>query len=1239
MTDDDLSAEQLAALDLRESVALSAGAGSGKTRVLVERYVRALDDVNGDVDRVLAVTFTDKAAAEMRGRIREKLRRRAGGSTRDLRLDEAWIGTIHSACLRLLRTTGPEEGRVFRLRLLDAEGARAEFEAAAVEVVDRAADLPRDEPTAAALRRLLRFKSRGEIRDALGELLARREVAEPWAAAALAETPAARAGRLREVVEARIRTFCLRACDARRPPAWAAAARELAVHRAAPGAKGRKSSKATELADALISFAAAVETRDPEALRTAVTAALADGVSPHRDTKKLTWPEEELRALRDSQTRFAVDLDLPKGTPTWALAGGTPPAEEVAALERAQDLARLFDAALRRVRARRAARETTDFQGLLEEADRLLAEPAVGPRFAERFKHVLVDEFQDADPLQWRLLRRLVGGDRVRRGGLLLVGDEKQAIYAFRGGDVATFRGASEEIGAATVVGVRRTLRDNYRSTPGLVAFVNAVQEVLFASPEEAPPYAAARGPMNALRRTTDDFTSSIEVLVAVREGAEDGDVDDAAAEAASDDGAASGADEIEPKAAEIEARIVAERIRRFLDEGTTVEEARRDLPPVARPARLSDMAILLRTRALLPAIEDALGAAGLPFRVFAGTGFFSRREITWLVRALRFATHPADDATALAVLRSPLAGVSDSVLVAAEAVARRRGVAHLPLFEKVAAFADDVAAGRATPPTAEDGALLVDAVRRLRRALRTARRLAADEWLATLVAESDLVLALEATDPSGASVANVDLLIDKVRAAAARGDASFEAVVAELVAASEDALRAEQAERPVSGDDVVAILTEHAAKGLEWPIVLLPGAGQSLDAAPPGIVEAPVRLGDGGAPWTHDGVRDPDEKPTLVAELTKLRRKSERHAEAARLFYVALTRARDRLVITGSTNAHGKIHSRSRLARLEEVASADRAVFGAGPGRAEFVRRVTRPGEALRSRGAAPLVPPFAPLGEGGLDRAGLRVEAPASAAWKWLVCPRRFLLEEVLGASDVSESASATSGEDGDGGRAKRVDPRVRGIVIHAGLEARFSGGDAARRAADAAFEAGLRDEEAVKELVGLAVEAAAAFEGSAPGRRAAAAPPSDVLAERPLTFASGEVRFFGRPDLVVVDAAGVLVVDFKTSAPKSERDARRRAVAAGYDAQLEIYAAALRRATGMDVAATLFFTGSAVDVTVVGGAGAAMSADDAARKWEAQAATCGGPPDRAFPMTHDAGICRKCPHLATGLCRGAT
>lgn len=529
-----------------------------------------------------------------------------------------------------------------------------------------------------------------------------------------------------------------------------------------------------------------------------------------------------------------------------------------------------------------------DFDSLILDARRLLTRPDTRTALdaiRRRYRLLIIDEFQDTDRAQWEIAEAIMGGDESApegRPGVTLVGDPKQSIYRFRGADIDVWNEARTRFSREGDV---LALSWNFRCEPRLVDYVNRVG-------------ALALG----------------ETAAGLRESAPDSVVEYQELHGARPESPAAGLEWIavdEARAGEQreeEATRVAGRLHELIGKAQVVDPDDGGL----RSCRAGDIAILARRHHDLIELEVGLRAYGIPFYNSATSGLADQQEILDLVTALRLVENPYDDLRAFAFLRSPFVGLRDEILARIAlfepsdggAGERRGGGDRPPLFERAEALlavretAD--AEGRPDPWfDAPENPLISAVERRALRAgldaMRAAQGLAnrADHagLLETLLERTGYRLHLLLRESASETLANIErflALLEEYR------HLTLSNLLALWDRWGEDDLAVPQARLFSSGDDVVTLSTVHAAKGLEWPVVVLLGTGSAL-----------TRLGQQiGRHWGDPKLgpillpKKAEQGPRAAAALERLLKQEE--AEEARLLYVAATRARDRLLVVG---------------------------------------------------------------------------------------------------------------------------------------------------------------------------------------------------------------------------------------------------------------------------------------------------------------------------------------------------
>jgi ATP-dependent helicase/nuclease subunit A len=851
--------------DLDTTFLVEAAAGSGKTTLLLGRIVQLVRTGRARLSEIAAVTFTEKAAAELRLRLRGELER-AGlhEALRDLEL--ARIGTIHAFAAALLRERPVEAGVDPGFTVADPLTARL--------LLDR--------------------------------------VWESWLPEALSDPDAAEPARQaieRGVALERLRELALGLVDQRdrlgglpdpealpEPPAALDAGARAAIARLAERARAQAKDPEDRAVRAIEDLAAwAHQTAGlPERERAeALLAAAPLPEKPERLGNQAKWRDRG--ALAECRTDLARLLERVRT------------ARAVARHNLVAGLARWAVGFVRAYQAAKARAGCLDFLDLLLRARDLLRDrPDVRREFQRAIRYLLVDEFQDTDPLQLEAVLWLADG--APPGSLFVVGDPKQSIYRFRRADIETYAAARATLAEC---GEILTIRANFRSVGALLDAVNGVFEGVMVPPPDGD-YQPAYVPLEPSPGTR---PAEGPVILALPEGIPPA---GSAAEAWAQ-----------------EAGLVAAYLAR------EVEEAGR--------FRYGDVALLFRAMTGVAAYEDALRTAGIPFRTVGGRHYYDRSEVGWTIAALAALEDPHDPVALLGALRSPFFGVTDAALAACHAAGG--AFCYLrPLPPGV------------DPAIVEAWALLGELHRE-----RNARSPAS---LVEALLTRTQVLAAYALEPQGeARVANLLKVLDTARALEATGALTFRGFVRWL--RDRGAARYEEEESAVEADDAVRLMTIHKAKGLEFPVVVVPDLGREPPWRPPLV------LADGRTGRVEVSLgRLADEALATLgwadAEAREVRRVE---AEGLRLLYVALTRAARILVLPAPARPEGRGFYQYLAPLLggppERLACADLtrpgrpARGGPGPGGREETLEAWRAARhALVARGAGPVGSPAPPAG-----------------------------------------------------------------------------------------------------------------------------------------------------------------------------------------------------------------------------------------------------------------------------------
>ena len=1122
----DTAARERIRRDLDATLVVEAAAGTGKTTELVARIVALIRGGRTTLDRILSVTFTDLAAGEMKLRLRAELetaRAGAGAAERDRftaaleRLEVAPIGTIHSFCADLLRDR-PVEARVDPL-----------FQIAAGEEQERLFDEAFDawfQGVIAAppegVRRLLRRKVRPSdtpprelLRQAGRDLSEHRDFTGAWR-----RDPFDRAAGLEQIL-ARLQEVGELARRAQRPDEWGA--QSVAEIGRWVGELRRRE---------------AVRARDGDGLEAELRELSRRRLWNWRGGGK--WFAKELEKSAVLAQRDAVKAELQ------------------VFLDRCDaDLAACLREELRPLcEAYEALKQSAgclDFLDLLLRArDLVRDDDSVRAELSQRFTHVLVDEFQDTDPLQAEILMLIASGDpavsrwreaRPASGKLFVVGDPKQSIYRFRRADIALY----EDVKRILLAGGAELLHltTSFRSVPAIQQAVNA---------GFAP---VMKGGTQASYVALDPFRQDIAgqpavvALPAPKIYGEREKVANFRIEQSYPDAVGAFVDWLLTKSG----WKVSER-----DRGEPVPVEARHVCLLFKRLRNYDGDL---TRPYVRALE----ARGIPHVLVGGRSYHSREEVLAMRAAVRAIEWPDDELAVFAALKGPLFALGDDALVLFR---ERHGRLHplrkrpedlLPLEQEVF----------------EALALLGELhLRRNRRSIA--------ETLSRLL-DATRAHAGIAIRPAGEqALGNVLRILELARRFEAAGASSFRAFVARL---ESDAERGEASEAPVveEGTEGVRIMSVHRAKGLEFPVVVL------CDPCAPPAPRTPSRLVDPERNVWAMPLADCAPSELLADAGALLERDRE---EVVRVAYVAATRARDLLVVPVTADQelqswldplNPSVHP-APLLRREPRPGPGCPAFGKEavldrPGGVFAVLNVP-PGLHAPQAGSHEVVwwdPRTLDLGrevENWLrERDLLLVDdgaaRPASEAHQRWQERRAETLERGARPSlrvetATSRSLAAAGSEPVDVATVELRDlerPRGKrfGTLVHAVLSQVELGADSG--AIDRSCRAQGRLVGATPEEIAAAARAVGAALSHPLLRRAAAA--DECRREEPVLHRLADGTLLeGVVDLAFRDASGWTVVDFKTDA---RPDSHPR-----YAAQLRLYCDAIRAATGLPAQAAL-------------------------------------------------------------------
>lgn len=854
--------QQTAITTVDRALVVEAGAGTGKTWVLVERYLHLLAlHPDWPIESIVAITFTEKAAREMRNRIRGGVEARARRHPHDVhwqerrrRLDQIQVSTIHSLCARILRENAIAATLDPKFDVLDEAAATLLAEEAIRQTL---ADLSQDadHPALALFASLSVF----DVKNTMAELLSRRGTVE----------------QLFDKLEDKASLL----------DKWETAVGKMLAQR-----WQQTVAQNPDLAEALDDLPSVPIVDASDLLAGAVR--LAQDGCRHIDRgdfaqavacfaqinrsggKAANWGGADGKKMVSAMLAAVQQLGK-----DWVKAGVTEPVgvlDEAAAdnLQAWRSLWQTLTAAYDRLKDEQ---HVLDFDDLERHTVRLLKQDPQSDRlhaFLDGIHHVMVDEFQDTNPIQRQIVYALAPLEMS--GRLFVVGDAKQSIYRFRQAQVSIFNQTAQDVLAATGYDAQ-PLNQSFRTHQELVngfnhLFDHVLQPLNGARHQD---YEALPGPLTAQRAAFPD-APPIELWILPKE----------------DDDGKINAEE----GRRWEASLLADRLLALKDSHTQIwgKETGKH-----RPFEFRDAAILFRATTSLPLYEEVFKQKELPYLTISGRGYYDRPEVQHLLSLLAALYNPADDFNLAAVLRSPLFGLSDETLF------------RLRCFDAAGQPMKDVRPLRAAlsdPPLREQATWdQDDVVRHAGTVLEElwAQRGRADVWqlLRLAVDSTGYATALALLDRDGIGggrqLSNVQKFLSMARESGGANLSDFLRRVNDLRAA--EAREGEALGRePESG--AVQLMSIHASKGLEFPVVAVADLGREPRNNRSDYILHDPMIG------LVCKVRDDNGEWQTPASYNWGRWQIEQMeaAEDKRLLYVACTRAADQLILSGRDGAKG---------------------------------------------------------------------------------------------------------------------------------------------------------------------------------------------------------------------------------------------------------------------------------------------------------------------------------------------
>ncbi len=850
-----LTSSQQHALDIDRHVCVTAGAGSGKTTVLVERYLNILREGNANPQEIVAITFTEKAAAEMKERIIEELSPPGehDGSEQDNSLQgfreemgTAHISTIHAFCSRILREFPFQAGVPANFSILQGIDQQLLLQQIIRETLKGIATNPNDRNRAELTRLLRRYGGQQKLVDIFSTMINQRDTLEHLMQEIYrnpndTEVRGVLQERVRER-EQQIRERLMSTIDI--PEFIRCLSVVLQV------AKGKKAEAVRDLTQQLETLYG--QNPDPSGELN-----LLREIAYPITTARNNIAKRDFLGNRVTTTGIETEINFLVSTAKKIknipiLEKDDDKKDDVETdddflLSTTRDLLTLYTRISKAYRIAKLSQGKLDFADLqLKTRDLLRNNKEIRQKLVSRHKYYMVDEYQDTNELQYELV--MLFTNELKEANLFIVGDPKQSIYAFRGADVRVFEKTKQKIIHDGGRDIRLT--ENFRSLRDTVGFVNYFFNHLMGDGKDT------------------EFEVEYEALTQARPVKANGTVEILLGKQGEDL-----ADEYS---------LIAHHIKTMKANAETIWKRGENGKEAEHPIAYDDIAILIQTRTHLPNIENALLEADIPHLTTGGVGFYQRQEIYDIWNYLNFLNNPTENQISLAaVFRGPAFGISDTELYE---ISLQEEANFWNNAQKYQTHSDN----------------LRTAITILKRHSQFAHRMPVNELIATIVNETGMIGTLKTGKQGRQRWVNYQKLLEHARNF--DGDETKQ-TLPDFIEFLDILIQEERREgqAPVEASSgAVQIMTIHAAKGKQFPVVILPrlDRGAQTDREP-FIDEA---LGIGFSPLNPDKDYSKTE-PDIVTHM-KNRANEKEIAEKKRLFYVGTTRACDRLILSGTLPA-----------------------------------------------------------------------------------------------------------------------------------------------------------------------------------------------------------------------------------------------------------------------------------------------------------------------------------------------
>ncbi|WP_332689391.1 UvrD-helicase domain-containing protein [Halalkalibacter lacteus] len=855
-------AQQEAITSEKGLILVSAGAGSGKTRVLTERFIHLCElrlqhqdnPVGATADEIVAITFTEKAAREMKDRIRKRLAEKESDAKKEKErlfwyeqkeaIERANISTFHSFCQRLLSQHAMAADLIPQSRVIDDVEAKSRKRTILTKLFEERDFHEMALPLLRIISKNQLFESIESIYSDIREFVVGETAIESLHVNVMLEKQRiAKQNVQREVVQ----QFHEKA---------------LKCVAAFPSVDELTKAQRDHVERITEAFQTGAISDDPNKY-----VRLMKQIMPARSDKK-RWSDKAPALLELYEEHWKPLKDR------WDDIGGDITIDEVTKqlLERVVSLLQEF---ARRYENEKKLAGVLDFSDLQQKAVSLLEQKTIKESCQRQFRHMMIDEFQDTNRLQLEML------ERIDPEFQFIVGDQKQSIYRFRGANVSLMN-EREELATKQSNAEVILMNENYRTTAPVI---EAVNELFFNAmvQKRTESYETVYAPLNANRPGEHVEEKRVELTVLEKD------------------------EEREQSSYDVLANRIVEMIQ---TENPHVYKDEFWVHPT-----FGDIAILIPARSHLLSLERALINKGIPYVVSGGIGFYERQEILDFLTVLRWLNRPFEELYLLSMLRNPICGLTiDDFLTLKSTLEETESLYQLVYDSSAFTFTN-------LPIAIQEACHKLQTWLNQWTPFRTQQSL--EQTLVAIFMETGLRTALLLQSNGLQKVRNVEKLIQTI---VDSGHTDLETILADLedlIALSEK--EGESEVERVDGD-VVQIMTVHASKGLEFPIVCLPQLERTI-RGDKGSIRFHPELGI--VLHIEEEAIEIEEKKIVYQTpgfpIVKDRANQEAREEAKRLYYVAMTRARDYLYMIGEESTANHTWLSLTESALEQTQLADK--------------------------------------------------------------------------------------------------------------------------------------------------------------------------------------------------------------------------------------------------------------------------------------------------------------------------